>query len=201
MKQNKGFSLVELIVVIAIMAILVGVAVPVYTSYIDKAQEAKDAEYLANVSRAAQVFAADKGLELSAIWVAPEVKEQKGIELYLSDGSYYLGDLTELYGIIGSYDFETIETEQEIVYRDEVTPETTPEENAGTCTEHTLSIVKKPTCYEDGYEECTVSGCGYRKTLAHGHVPVEETIGNLHIIRCQKCDFVEVSFGGNLIGG
>ena len=29
--NNKGFSLVELIVVIAIMAILVGVAVPVYT--------------------------------------------------------------------------------------------------------------------------------------------------------------------------
>ena len=37
--MNKGFSLVELIVVIAIMAILVGVAVPVYTSYI---QDAKD---------------------------------------------------------------------------------------------------------------------------------------------------------------
>lgn len=40
--KNKGFSLVELIVVIAIMAILVGVAVPVYSSYIEKAQISTD---------------------------------------------------------------------------------------------------------------------------------------------------------------
>ena len=38
MKSNKGFSLVELIVVIAIMAIIAGVAIPVYTTYINKAE-------------------------------------------------------------------------------------------------------------------------------------------------------------------
>ena len=43
--MNKGFSLVELIVVIAIMAILVGVAVPVYTSYIGEANEGVDKQY------------------------------------------------------------------------------------------------------------------------------------------------------------
>ena len=36
--MNKGFSLVELIVVIAIMAIIAGVAIPVYTHYIDDAE-------------------------------------------------------------------------------------------------------------------------------------------------------------------
>ena len=39
MKSNKGFSLVELIVVIAIMAIIAGVAIPVYTTYINNAEE------------------------------------------------------------------------------------------------------------------------------------------------------------------
>ena len=50
--MNKGFSLVELIVVIAIMAILVGVAVPVYTSYIDKAEDAKVTQYKEELERA-----------------------------------------------------------------------------------------------------------------------------------------------------
>ena len=39
MKSNKGISLVELIVVIAIMAIIAGVAIPVYTTYIKNAED------------------------------------------------------------------------------------------------------------------------------------------------------------------
>lgn len=39
--NNKGFSMVELIVVIAIMAILVGVVAPSVLRYVDEAQEAK----------------------------------------------------------------------------------------------------------------------------------------------------------------
>ena len=40
--NNKGFSLVELIIVIAIMAILVGIVGTQVLPYIDKAQKAKD---------------------------------------------------------------------------------------------------------------------------------------------------------------
>ena len=60
--KNKGFSLVELIVVIAIMAILVGVAVPVYSSYIEKTQKAKDKQLVGEITHALQVgYAAEGG--------------------------------------------------------------------------------------------------------------------------------------------
>ena len=39
MNSNRGFSLVELIVVIAIMAIISAVAIPVYNTYITKAED------------------------------------------------------------------------------------------------------------------------------------------------------------------
>lgn len=42
--NNKGFSLVELIIVIAIMAILVGVLVPQLIKYIEKAKVANDTQ-------------------------------------------------------------------------------------------------------------------------------------------------------------
>ena len=44
MKNNKGFSLVELIIVIAIMAILVGVMAPQLIKYIEKSKVAADTQ-------------------------------------------------------------------------------------------------------------------------------------------------------------
>jgi len=40
--NNKGFSLVELIIVIAIMAILVGVVCPQVIPYLERSRKAKD---------------------------------------------------------------------------------------------------------------------------------------------------------------
>lgn len=52
-KDNKGFSLVELIIVIAIMAILVGIVGTQVIPYINKSKEAKDEQVLNSYSTAA----------------------------------------------------------------------------------------------------------------------------------------------------
>ena len=59
-KQNNGFSLVELIVVIAIMAVLVGVLAPAYLKYVEKSRRAKDITMLDEVVRAASAVAAEE---------------------------------------------------------------------------------------------------------------------------------------------
>lgn len=59
-KNNKGFSLVELIVVIAVMAVLVGVLAPAYLRYVDKAKLQKDVSAVAEVVESIKMAAAEE---------------------------------------------------------------------------------------------------------------------------------------------
>ena len=57
---NKGFSLVELIVVIAIMAVLVGVLVPTLIKNVEKSRKSKDEQNLDTVRGAITTVLADE---------------------------------------------------------------------------------------------------------------------------------------------
>lgn len=58
-KNNKGFSLVELIVVIAIMIVLVAVLAPVFTKYVEQSRRATDVQNANSIAEAVLVDAAD----------------------------------------------------------------------------------------------------------------------------------------------
>ncbi len=86
-KNNKGFTLAELLIVVAIIAVLVAIAIPVFSAQLEKSKESTD---LANIRSAyATVVASylEKGAAASATVTGASQ----------ADGwSYYSGELKTL---------------------------------------------------------------------------------------------------------
>ncbi len=57
--DNKGFSLVELIIVIAIMAVLIGVLAPQYLKYVEKSRQSADLDTIDSMVNAVTIYSAD----------------------------------------------------------------------------------------------------------------------------------------------
>ena len=65
--NNKGFSLIELIVVIAIMAILVGALAPQYMKFVERSRKSTDVQNVAAIKSALEVYAADPMVTTNAL--------------------------------------------------------------------------------------------------------------------------------------
>ena len=57
--NNKGFSLVELIIVIAIMAVLIGVLAPQYMKYVERSNRSADLDNWSTIISAIEIYASD----------------------------------------------------------------------------------------------------------------------------------------------
>ena len=93
-KKNGGFTLVELIVVIAILAILAGIAIPAYSGYITKANDASVVTQLGAVSTAAMGANAKVGEVESivvgadgSITITPATSTAEGSDFYTFYGA------------------------------------------------------------------------------------------------------------------
>ena len=70
MKSDKGFSIVELIVVIAVMAILAAIAIPTFSVFITRARESTDIQYMHDVEHMLKLaYADDPTIEITEITV------------------------------------------------------------------------------------------------------------------------------------
>lgn len=72
--NNKGFSLVELIIVIAIMAVLIGLLAPQFLKYVQRSKYSTDVKNGQEIATVIQTLIADNKLTQSATSSAVEFK-------------------------------------------------------------------------------------------------------------------------------
>lgn len=72
--NNKGFSLVELIIVIAIMAVLIGVLAPQYLKYVERSRESADLDSIDALVSSIEIYSADP----AAVPVSDTLKCENG---------------------------------------------------------------------------------------------------------------------------
>ncbi len=94
-KNNKGFSLVELIVVIAIMAVLVGVLAPQLIKYVEKSREATDIQNCDSIATTLKTYYSDKEGAPDTIKVTVTYTSATGKITYSASSDYYTATGTD----------------------------------------------------------------------------------------------------------
>ena len=101
MKNNKGFSLVELIIVIAIMAILVGVMAPQLIKYIEKTNVSSDVQLCKTLKTAMETAATDAAVANETDYTKAFKAGDKGDTSSFPNpgGTVYMSSLEETLGV------------------------------------------------------------------------------------------------------
>lgn len=101
--QNQGISLIELVIVIAIMAIIVGIIAPNFTKYVEKSKKSKDVYTADQIARAVNIAfvehpeaydafqkwgrVAGTGLSLNVSTTVDGITERYSVDLVASSGA------------------------------------------------------------------------------------------------------------------
>lgn len=133
-KRNGGFSLVELIVVIAIMAILIGVLAPAYLRYVEKSRKQKDDTAAEELKHAAEIVVFSGEYAITTGTVLVTFDKANGIVVQNDPlGNALQTELTGLFGTLS---------------------DVKPESKFYSSKTYTITIIAPPT--DDGYP--TLSG-------------------------------------------
>lgn len=92
-KNNKGFTLVELVIVVAILAILVGILAPQYTKYVERSRKAADSSNLEELVKGVKVAAADGKYDVAPAKFTITI-DKDGTKLAASDNGPLPTDIT-----------------------------------------------------------------------------------------------------------
>ena len=90
-KNNKGFTLAELLIVVAIIAVLVAIAIPVFSNQLEKSKEATD---MANI-RAAYA-------EVTSAWLGDNAEHSATVPLKSKTTDWKSDADAEVAGVKGS---------------------------------------------------------------------------------------------------
>lgn len=103
--NNKGFSLVELIIVIAIMAVLVGVLAPAYLRYVEKSRKSADIQAIDSIMVAMEATAIGPEFDLKSGDIMSAVFKDGvlSFKVFMPDNSKIDKVETELENVIGNY--------------------------------------------------------------------------------------------------
>ena len=75
MKNQKGFTLIELMIVVAIIAILVAIALPAYQDYLVRSRVSEGLNLAASAKIAVAENAANAMADLASGWTAPDATD------------------------------------------------------------------------------------------------------------------------------